>query len=88
MLGGQGIPRRRWHGPNALLEQVGDAVRSQQAVNRSHAKIHGLAEQAVATLKTWGVLCKPRCSATWITGLVRAVLALHWQAQTEDGKAQ
>lgn len=49
----------------------------QQAVNRSHAKVRALAEQAVATLKTWRLLRKLRCSTTRITSLVQAVLCLH-----------
>ncbi|WP_306320353.1 MULTISPECIES: IS5 family transposase [unclassified Streptomyces] len=49
----------------------------QQAVNRSHAKVRALAERAVATLKTWRLLRKLRCSTTRITGLVQAVLSLH-----------
>ncbi|WP_405766624.1 transposase family protein [Streptomyces sp. NBC_00080] len=50
---------------------------SQQAVNRSHAKIRALVEQAVATLKSWRLLRKLRCSTTRITRLVQAVLCLH-----------
>ncbi|MGW7823624.1 IS5 family transposase [Streptomyces puniciscabiei] len=49
----------------------------QKAVNRSHAKIRALVEQAVATLKSWRLLRKLRCSTTRITGLVQAVLTLH-----------
>ena len=49
----------------------------QQAVNRSHAKIRALVEQAMATLKTWRLLRKLRCSTTRITNLVQAVLTLH-----------
>ncbi|GAB2952679.1 hypothetical protein GCM10027075_61220 [Streptomyces heilongjiangensis] len=49
----------------------------QQAVNRSHAKIRALVEQAVATLKSWRLLRKLRCSTTRITSLVQAVLSLH-----------
>jgi hypothetical protein len=49
----------------------------QQAVNRSHAKIRALVEQAMATLKTWRLLRKLRCSTTRITRLVQAVLTLH-----------
>ncbi|MGW8366293.1 IS5 family transposase [Streptomyces wedmorensis] len=49
----------------------------QQAVNRSHAKIRALVEQAVATLKSWRLLRKLRCSTTRITSLVQAVLTLH-----------
>jgi hypothetical protein len=49
----------------------------QKAVNRSHAKIRALVEQAMATLKAWRLLRKLRCSTTRITALVQAVLALH-----------
>lgn len=49
----------------------------QQAVNRSHAKIRALVEQAVATLKSWRLLRRLRCSTTRITNLVQAVLTLH-----------
>ncbi len=36
-----------------------------------------LVEQAVATLKSWRLLRRLRCSTTRTTGLVQAVLALH-----------
>jgi hypothetical protein len=49
----------------------------QRAVNRSHAKIRALVEQAMATLKSWRLLRKLRCSTTRITRLVQAVLTLH-----------
>jgi hypothetical protein len=49
----------------------------QQAVNHSQAKIRALVEQAMATLKTWRLLRKLRCSTTRITSLVQAVLTLH-----------
>ncbi|MDX2587673.1 IS5 family transposase [Streptomyces sp. WI04-05B] len=49
----------------------------QKAVNRSHAKIRALVEQAMASLKSWRLLRKLRCSTTRITALVQAVLALH-----------
>lgn len=48
-----------------------------QAVDRSHAKIRALVEQAVATLKSWRLLRKLRCSTTRITSLVQAVLTRH-----------
>jgi hypothetical protein len=54
----------------------------QQAVNRSHAKIRALGEQALATLKTWRLLRKLRCSTTRITDLVKAVLSLHLAPST------
>ncbi|MDQ0808362.1 hypothetical protein QFZ63_006918 [Streptomyces sp. B3I7] len=49
----------------------------QKAVNRSHAKIRALGEQAVATLKSWRLLRKLRCATTRITSLVQAVICLH-----------
>ena len=49
----------------------------QRAVNVSHARIRALGEQAMATLKTWRLLRKLRCSTTRITSLVQAVLVLH-----------
>jgi hypothetical protein len=51
--------------------------RGQEAVNRSHAKIRALAEQAVVTLKSWRLFRKLRCSTNRVTGLVRTVLPLH-----------
>lgn len=51
--------------------------RGQQAVNRAHARIRALVEQAVATLKSWRLLRKLRCSTTRITSLVQATLTLH-----------
>jgi hypothetical protein len=49
----------------------------QKAVNRSHAKIRALVEQAMAALKSWRLLRKIRCSTTRITSLIQAVLTLH-----------
>ncbi|MFI7406006.1 transposase family protein [Streptomyces sp. NPDC049541] len=49
----------------------------QQSVNRAHAKIRALVEQAMATLKSWRLLRKLRCSTTRITALVQAILTLH-----------
>ncbi|WP_322973208.1 transposase family protein, partial [Peterkaempfera griseoplana] len=54
----------------------------QKAVNVSHAKIRAVGEQAMATLKSWRLLRKLRCSTTRITDLVRAVLALHLAASS------
>jgi hypothetical protein len=52
----------------------------QRAVNTSHAKIRALGEQAMATLKTWRLLRKLRCSTTRITTIVKAILALQLAA--------
>lgn len=49
----------------------------QQAVNRSHAKVRALVEQAIATVKSRRILRKLRCSMIRITSLVQAVLTLH-----------
>uniref|UniRef100_UPI003D73BCD8 transposase family protein n=1 Tax=Streptomyces chumphonensis TaxID=1214925 RepID=UPI003D73BCD8 len=54
----------------------------QKAVNRSQAKIRALVEQAVATLKSWRLLRRLRCSTTRTTDLVQAVLALHLASST------
>lgn len=40
----------------------------------------------MATLKTWRLLRKLRCSTNRITAIVQAVLALHRAAQLEVGK--
>lgn len=52
----------------------------QRAVSSSHAQIRALGEQAMATLKTWRLLRKLRCSTTRVTALVQAVLTLHFNA--------
>lgn len=52
----------------------------QRAVNVSHAKIRALGEQAMATLKTWRLLRKLRCSTTRITTIVKAILSLQLAA--------
>ncbi len=51
-----------------------------RAVNRSHAKIRAVGEQANAVLKGWRLLRKLRCSPSRITTLVQAVISLHLTA--------
>ncbi|MEV5441090.1 transposase family protein [Streptomyces sp. NPDC052644] len=51
--------------------------RWQRRHNSTHAKIRCLGEQAMATLKGWRLLRKPRCSTNRITAIVQAVLVLH-----------
>lgn len=59
--------RGRWHKLSA----------GQQAVNRAHAKIRALGEQAMAILKSWRLLRKLRCSTgRRITDIIRATLFL------------
>jgi hypothetical protein len=53
-----------------------------RAVNRSHARMRGVGEQAVATAKNWRILRKVRCSPTRIGTIVAAVLTLHLQPTT------
>lgn len=66
-----------------------DALSSgQKAVNRSHAKIRALVEQAVATLKDWRLLRKLWCSTTGSRTSSKPSAAFISPAQTEDGKAQ
>lgn len=69
-----------------MLGTVGGLSAGQKAVNRSHAKIRPLVKQAVATLKSWRLLHKLRCSATRITSLVQAVLTLHLASSGGGGK--
>ena len=45
--------------------------------NTTHAKIRCLGEQAMATLKSWRLLRKLRCSTNRITDIVKGVLVLH-----------
>ncbi|MFI1370288.1 transposase family protein [Streptomyces griseochromogenes] len=45
--------------------------------NTTHAKIRCLGERAMATLKSWRLLRKIRCSTNRITNIVKAVLVLH-----------
>jgi hypothetical protein len=59
--------RGRWKTPPA----------AKRAVNSSHARIRAVGEQTDATLKSWRLLRKLRCSTTRITDIVKAVLALH-----------
>jgi hypothetical protein len=48
-----------------------------RAVNRAHAKVRALGEQAMAMLKNWRLLRMVRCCPNRITAIVAAVLALH-----------
>jgi hypothetical protein len=49
----------------------------QKKVNRAHARIRAVGERANATLKTWKVLTKLRCSPHQATAIVQAILVLH-----------
>ncbi|BCJ51835.1 IS5 family transposase [Actinoplanes sp. NBRC 14428] len=49
----------------------------QKAVNKAHARIRARGERAVATLKTWKLLTKLRCSPSRTSAIVQAILALH-----------
>ena len=51
--------------------------RRQKAVNKAHARIRCRGERAVATLKTWKILTKLRCSPSRTTAMVQAILVLH-----------
>ncbi|WP_328825829.1 transposase family protein [Streptomyces sp. NBC_00252] len=54
--------------------------RWQRRHNTTHAKIRCVGEQAMATLKSWRLLRKLRCSTNRITAIVKAVLTLHLAA--------
>jgi hypothetical protein len=68
--GGIRTPFKRHHHRPPL------SVRKEE-VNREHARIRAVGEQAVATLKTWKVLTKLRCCPRRATAIVQAILALH-----------
>jgi hypothetical protein len=51
--------------------------RNEKAVNRAHARLRGLGERAIATLKTWRILTKLRCCPRRATAIVQAILVLH-----------
>jgi hypothetical protein len=51
--------------------------RRQKAINRNHARIRGIGERAVATLKSWKILTKLRCCPRRATAIVQAILVLH-----------
>lgn len=57
--------------------------RSQKATNQAHARIRGVGERAVATLKGWKILTKLRCCPRQATTIVAAILVLH---QVETGR--
>ncbi|MFB4308384.1 transposase family protein [Actinomadura sp. GTD37] len=49
--------------------------------NRHHAQTRALGEQGAATLKSWHILRKARCSPSRMTTIVQAILTLHHQAR-------
>lgn len=51
--------------------------RRQRAVNRAHARVRGIDERAVATLKSWRILTKLRCCPRRATAMVQAITVLH-----------
>lgn len=52
-----------------------------ELVNRHHARARALGERGAATLKTWHILRKARCSPSRLTAIVQAILTLHHQAR-------
>ena len=46
-------------------------------MNKAHSRIRCRGERAVATLKTWKILTKLRCSPSRTTAMVQAILVLH-----------
>nr|WP_306316689.1 MULTISPECIES: transposase family protein [unclassified Streptomyces] len=54
--------------------------RWQRRHHTTHAKIRCVGEQAMAVLRGWRPLRKPRCSTNRVTAIVKAVLALHLTA--------
>src|SRR5690606_10526100 len=60
--------KRRRHRPPLSVRQ--------REVNRCHARIRGIGERAVATLKTWAIPTNLRCCPQRGTPIVQAILAL------------
>jgi hypothetical protein len=50
--------------------------RNQKEVNRAHARIRGIGERAIATLKRWQLLAKLRCCPQRASALLAAILVL------------
>jgi hypothetical protein len=60
--------------------------RNQKAVNRAHAKIRGIGERAIATLKCWKLLAKLHCCPQRATAVLAAILVLqHVEEQRTSG---
>ncbi len=76
LLGRQGLPGRRRDGASPFPRPLGEVVHWPAGRQRYQAKIWALVEQAIATLKSWRLLRKLRCSTTRITNIVQAVLTL------------
>lgn len=47
--------------------------------NRHHTQVRALGERGAATLKSWHILRKARCSPARLTAIVQAILTLHHQ---------
>jgi hypothetical protein len=60
--------------------------RRQKQVNRSHARVRGIGERAVATLKGWKILTRLRCCPRRATAIVQAILVLHHVETTHDSR--
>lgn len=82
MPGRQGVPGLRPRRPRPLPRPLEQVSAGKKAVNRAHAKIRALGEQAMTTLKSWRLLRKLRCGTTRITDLVKAVPTLELIAST------
>lgn len=72
LLGRQGLPGRRRHGLRSY---------------RGRWEMLSTGQQAVATLNSWRILRKLRCSTISISSLVQPSFACIWPAQTENGKS-
>ncbi len=72
-----GITDRPRHRPSPVPGTKGRPLRRPSGGHRSHAMIWALVEKADATLTSWQLLHKLRCSTIRITSLAHAVLTLH-----------
>lgn len=55
--------------------------RRKKLFNRYHTKVRALGERGAATLKSWHILRRARCSPSRMTAIIQAILTLHHQAE-------
>ncbi|GAA2418512.1 hypothetical protein GCM10010420_56300 [Streptomyces glaucosporus] len=77
VLGRQGLPGRRRHGPHPVPEAVGDSFRRPEGGESLPREDPGPRRAGRRPLTSWRLLRRLRCSTTRITGLVQAALAPH-----------
>ena len=81
LLRRQGIRRRGRRDRDALQAPKAQlSGKRNKLFNRHHAQVRAPGEQDAATLKSWRILRKARCSPSRLTTIVQAILTLHHPA--------